>query len=177
MRLALCLGGAAGVRDDWAAAIDLFAPDYVVACNDAGTIWPGRLDAWVTLHPDKMRGWRDARASNGFEPAIEYLVHGDRIQRWCDLVEFRFPGQQSSGSSGMMAAKVALHDLGADRAVLAGIPMDREPHFFDAEIWQAATGYHGVWDQLSGFDRDRVRSMSGWTAQHLGTPDAEWLGC
>lgn len=175
MKRALCLGGAAGVQDDWQSALNLFTPDYVIACNDAGAIWPGPLDAWVTLHPEKMSGWRDKRVAMGFEPAQEYLVHGDQVPAWCDLIEFRFLGQRDSGSSGLMTAKVALCDFGADLAVLCGVPLDSGPHFFDTAAWDAAQGYRGVLAALPDRYKMRIRSMGGWTADYLGRPDAEWL--
>lgn len=174
-KTALCLGGADGVEKEWKAALALGSLDYVVACNDVGAIWPGRLDVWVTLHPEKMAGWREQRRANGHPDAKRYLVHGDYVPDWAELVEFRFPGQGDSGSSGLFTAKAALIDLGADRAVLAGIPLVRSSHFFDAAQWEAAGGYREVWERLRPEYRARIRSMSGWTAHFFGTPTTEWL--
>lgn len=175
MTAALCLGGAACVQEDWAAALALGHFDFVVACNDAMTIWPGKVNAVVTLHPEKLRGWRDMRRANGYSDVERYLVHGECPPEWAELVEFRFPGQSDSGSSGMFAAKAALIDLGADRAVLAGIPLSRSPHFFDVHQWEAAVGYRAVWEALRPEYRARVRSMSGWTAEFFDRPTAEWV--
>lgn len=175
MTVALCLGGADSVRDDWARALALGEFDFIVACNDVGAIWPGRLDAWCTLHPEHLTRWRDQRRANGHPDAGRYLVHGDYPPDWTELVEFRFPGQSDSGSSGLFAAKAALIDLGADRAVLAGIPLSRTSHFFDAVQWEAAGGYRTVWEGLRPEYRTRIRSMSGWTEHFFGTPTTEWL--
>lgn len=177
MTVALCLGGGPSLQSDLEAALSLCEPDYIIACNDAGTVWPGPIDAWVTLHPEKLGDWRAQREANGYMPAAEYLAHGDYLPEWCDLVEFLFPGQVESGSSGMMAAKVALCDFGADRAILCGIPMDRAPHFFGGPIWEAAVGYRAAWQQVRSQYRARIRSMGGWTAEYLGKPDLEWLAC
>lgn len=149
--------------------------DFVVACNDAGTIWPGRPDVWVTLHPEKIESWRDQRRANGHPEAARYLVHGDHVPAWTDLVEFRFPGQGDSGSSGLFTVKAALIDLGADRAVLAGVPLSRAAHFFDATMWEAAGEYRAVFEALRPECRNRIRSMSGWTAEFFGTPTAAWI--
>jgi hypothetical protein len=172
---ALCLGGADGVRDDWAGALSLGQFDFIVACNDVGAIWPGRLDVWVTLHPEKLTGWREQRRASGFHDAARYLVHGDYVPDWMEQAEYRFPGQGDSGSSGLFTAKVALIDLGADRAVLAGIPLVRTSHFFDGVQWEAAGGYRTIWEGLRPEYRARIRSMSGWTAYFFGTPTTEWL--
>lgn len=176
MKTALCLGGADCVRDDWTAALDLFSPDLVVAANHVGTIWPGRLDAWVTLHPEHIAGWRAERQANGHPDADEYLLMGDHLPGWCSLTDHRFPGMDLSGSSGMMAAKVAICDLGADRVVLAGIPLLRQAHFFGAhDMFEAAGTYREAWKTIPARYRAMMRSMSGWTADFLGRPDKEWL--
>lgn len=179
MKVALCIGGASGVQDDWTRALGVFEPDIIVACNDAMTIWPGRLDAVVTLHPEKLSGWREQRRANGYPEAVRFLVHGDFVPEWAELVEFRFPGQGDSGSSGLFMLKAALIDLGADMAVLAGVPLSRTAHFFDNKAWEAANGYHAVWEALRPEYKSRIRSMSGWTAHHLGSPSKKWLatGC
>lgn len=174
--VALCLGGAATLHKDIEGALALGEFDLVVACNDAGAVWPGRLDAWVTLHPEKMREWSEQRAANGYEPAVAYFCQiGRHVPDGFQAVEYRFPRQADSGSSGMFAAKVALTDLGATRAVFCGIPMDRQPHFFSGGAWEAAVGHRNVWHQVRREYRDRIRSMSGWTAEFLGRPTREWV--
>lgn len=169
--IALCIGGASCVHQDIADALDLFEPDFVVVCNDALTIWPGRVDAAVSLHPEKLGAWRDQRLAKGYPDADRYLVHGDYVPEWAQLVEFRLPHQRNSGSSGLFMVKAALMDLGADIAVLAGVPLDRRPHFFDASAWEAAVGYRAVWQSVRPDYKARIRSMSGWTAAEFGRFD------
>jgi hypothetical protein len=171
--LALVLGGAACVWDDIAAALDLAEPDYVFACNDIGTRWPHRLDGWVTLHPEKMVGWRKERKANGFTSALVHV--GNEIAPGVDrVVDYRFPSMGSSGSSGLYAAKVAM-EL-ADRIVLCGVPMQaREAHFFDAAQWAEFGSFTQGWQDAMPYIKDRVRSMSGWTKELLGAPSPQWL--
>lgn len=114
---------------------------------------------------------------------------GKNIKRKTD---YRFPGMNASASSGIFAAKVAIDD-GFERIVLAGIPMTKEAgHFLpktknvDGEIRST------IWNHLDNFAsgnpkipkgfelalpfmRGKVKSMSGYTAQVLGTPDRAWL--
>lgn len=175
MTTALVLGGAAGTQQDWESAMALGDFDFVIACNDVGAIWPGHLSAWVSLHPEKLGRWRDQRRANGHPEAARHVTHGDYLPSWAEQTEFRFPGQDRSGSSGLFAVKVALMELGAERAVLAGIPLERSSHFFDREQWEAAVGYRAAWESLRPCYRARMRSMSGWTAQLLGAPTADWI--
>ena len=173
--LALVLGGAACVWQDVEAfqAFDI-EPDAVVACNDMIAAWPGSLTAACSLHADKLQGWLDQRSANGLTPpSATYAKRGSALG--FDETDFRFVGQTESGSSGLFALKVALIDLGADRAVLCGIPMDTTPHFFDAAEWRGAPQHWNAWLQALPLIGNRTRSMNGNTQTILGAPALEWL--
>ena len=138
--------------------------------------------SWVTLHPEFMDGYEKQRADEGFHGDYEIVAplsgevgeHGKKgnIAR---RVSYRYPGMNASASSGGYAAKVALDD-GFDKVVLAGVPMRQEDsHFTRGKPWlQRDSFMRGFMDCLPHF-KDRVRSMSGWTQEQLGTPDAVWL--
>ena len=177
MTVALVLGGAACVWDDVRAFEEFgIAPAIVVACNDVLAAWKGPLTAVCSLHPDKLDGWLRKRARAGL-PEPEYaFADAMKADAWgFDSTPYRFAGQTSSGSSGLFALKVALEDLGASRAVLCGIPMDTQSHFFDAAGWQAARRHVAGWRQAMPLIKDRARSMSGWTRDMLGGPTRSWL--
>lgn len=174
MLSALVLGGASCVWDDAAAALDLFSPDIVVAVNDIGTRWAGGLDYWCSLHPDKMQAWRKGRMERGLKPAGCHIGH--EMHLGIDKVtDYRWPGMNASGSSGLFAVKVAL-DHGADRVVLAGVPMQPErAHFFNGSAWSDCGSFLDGWRNAMPFIKDGVRSMSGWTKEILGEPSPGWL--
>lgn len=176
-KTALVLGGAQGVQAEWAAAQALGHFDYVVACNDAITIWPGRLDAAVSHHPEKLGTWRNTRRAKGYEDALRYYHNSAETIHlpWAREIDYRIPGQSDGGSSGLFAVKVALIDLGADRAVLCGIPLTRIPHFFDQREWKPSNRYREVWATISDEYAARMRSMGGWTASRFGKPTAQWI--
>lgn len=181
MTNALVLGGGACVWADIEAALALGEFALVVACNDIGAAWPGRLDAWVSLHGDKFGLWTERRARRDFEPAGRVYGHtlprGGKLSNVTHTTDFRFPGQLATGSSGLFALKVALIDLGADRAVLCGVPMDSaQAHFFSTPDWRGAKSHRGGWGEALPQIKDRARSMSGWTSELLGKPSEEWLG-
>lgn len=181
-RTCLVLGGASCLQDD----LDAYAGpiDGVVACNDAGTIYPGPLDAWVSLHARyfESKNWLAERERAGFEPARRLIGHHEAIpsiELHCpDLAKkivakhYCFPGHARSGSSGLFAAKVALVDLKFDIAVLCGIPLTATPHFFDppSKPWNPAIQYRSEWMNVPKEWRDKMRSMSGWTSVLLGPP-------
>jgi hypothetical protein len=179
-RTALVIGGAKCVWADIEAATDIGEFQGVVACNDAGVYWRGHLDAWVTLHPEKMHQWIAERAENGLPPArmtVTYDTLSKRIAFTPDrLVPYLLPGQQSSGSSGLFAVKVALQDLGFDKAVCCGIPMTaKQAHFFKPADWHGAKRHQAGWVEAHRYLAGRVTSMSGWTVDLLGKPTEEWF--
>jgi len=168
MTVALILGGADCVYRDFEAALDLGEFDGVVGANHVGITWPGIFDAWVSLHPDRLkRPWVASRRRRGL-PDHKAVITSEETER-------RFPGQENAGSSGLFAVKVALVDLGFDRVVLCGVPLTRTAHFDDPTDWKYAESYHEGWTQALPHIRDRVRSFGGFTQQLLGAPDAAWI--
>lgn len=181
MRVALVLGGAGNLWTDVEAALDLGEYHGVVACNDAGAAWPGELDALVTLHAEKAPLWTERRVRNGYPWPKHILGHEGlgRVPPLCmtGSTDYRFPGQATTGSSGLFALKVALIDLAFDKAVLCGVPMDSAPgHFFDLSAWTGAMSHRRGWHEALPIIKNRARSMSGWTREILGAPEEEWLG-
>jgi len=177
--VALILGGAACLWADVDAALALVGlppsttdwagwPGIVIATNDAGAAWPGRLHHWVTLHPEKLTAWKDLRRARGYpegyatwskfaHPAIQHLVTS-----W------------GSGTSGLLAVAVA-RAVKARRAVLCGVPMEATPHFFDTDVWRNADNAWRGWVANERRMTGWVRSMSGRTRGLLGEPTPEWL--
>lgn len=178
MLTALVLGGAACLWEDIAAAEEIGRFRHVVACNDAGAAWSGRLDIWATLHPDLMAGWAARREARGYPPAERYAYHR---KAWpgeipAEIVsDYHFLRTDQSPSSGIFAAKVAI-EQGFERVVLCGIPLTAgAAHFFDAGVWDAAQTFRNGFRQMAPHLLGRVRSMSGHTRDVLGAPTAGWL--
>ena len=171
-RYALCLGGADTLAADREGAELLLAGrEYlVIACNHAGRDEPGRIDHWATMHPELWKLWVPARAAAGHPPAGK-LWHARH--RRTDLESEAM--ESWGGSSGLLCVKLAL-DLGCSHVVLAGIPMLKTArHYDDERHWTEARQYWAAWEKRLPALRDRVRSMSGWTAKLLGRPDRRWL--
>lgn len=177
MSVALCLGAAECLDDDLKAALDLCEPDFIIACNDAIPHWPGRLDAAVSLHCDHQHARRELRRERGYPEPDEWLVAPNRDAGWQSLVDHLLPGMGVSGSSGLFAVKVGLFDFGADKAIIAGMPLDPTLHCDGRTIFTCAWTFRDAWREIPDRIKPRIRSMSGWTAQFLGRPDKEWLEC
>lgn len=175
----LVLGGADCLEADLAAYQGDI--DGVVACNIGGVVWPGDLDAWVTLHANQWvnnrHNWLLDRASRGYPSPLALYTHQMPDPKFeaegIKLTDYHFPEIGKSGSSGMFALKVALVDLGFDNAVLCGMPMDERPHALDREKlpWNSYQNFRGIWADMPDAYCERTRSMSGWTKTLLGPPD------
>ena len=170
LRTALVLGGAKSVWNDVMICNSQFHHDGVVACNEAGLYWDGRLDGWCTLHTEKFENWRKLKSEKLHGGVENYFVPRDAsvgVER-AIRTGHKFPDGVYGGSSGMFAAKIALIDLGYDRVILCGCPMDASSHFFDREEWRAFNGFRRAWVDLSDSWKNKIASMSGWTNILLG---------
>ena len=76
-------------------------------------------------------------------------------------------------TSGLLAVAVA--DTRQTHALLCGVPMEPQSHFFDTEPWLNADNAWRGWAANEARMIGWVRSMSGRTAEMLGHPTAVWL--
>jgi hypothetical protein len=171
---ALILGDGACVREDAAAALELFEPFNTIACSNIGIDWEGPVHIWATLHPSPCKDWI------GIVEAVNKRVSlgRNRPQIWGHQprVGIDFATRDWGGSTGLFAVKVAL-ERGFQKIVLAGVPMEtHHGHYYAKNIpWTSAPNFHRGWKQNHGKIADSVRSMSGWTRELLGAPTVEWL--
>lgn len=140
----------------------------VFVCNDTLSVLPGHIDHAVTLHPDKWAHWRMLRDRAGFPMPGKLWAHRS------------YPGfthwtKDWQGSSGLLMVKIA-RELGYVHIILCGVPMTVEGnHFARQQKWNAASGFRKGWARVQGSLRPFLRSMSGWTMEHFGAPNYDWL--
>lgn len=165
----LILGGANSVWDDLRRAFEFHDFKTVIAVNDVGMEFP-EVDQWCTMHPEKMGHWLGVRRDNGYPDPVLWTAP-DRLKR--STLAFRHL-KNTRGGSGLLAVYVARH-LGYKKIVLAGIPMHRDfEHYHTPGAWTECKLYRIMWERDASLLAD-VRSMSGWTMEHLGSPTEEWL--
>lgn len=168
--IALIIGGSRDVWADLERALALTdgLDRLIVATNYAGKVCKLDLDAWATLHPESFAGWREERAGRGLNTDYRAVAHRRRGD--VEVVPLAW-----SGSSGLYGAQVAVQALGAAGAILCGAPLDAEAgHFSEPGAWGPVEKYRNA--VLAAKEAGLpVRSMSGWTAEALGEPDAAWL--
>lgn len=180
VRSAVVVGRARGATEEYEAARLLCTFDAVLVVGAMMTLFPYRIDHAVSFHAELFDLWASERARAGFSRVGCYW--GARYKGRClgEGVASASPMHFADclgGSSGFLAADgVALGALGAERVVLAGIPMMASAcHEGDPVYWAEADVYWDTWEGALPRLQDRVKSMSGRTRDALGAPTKEWL--
>lgn len=180
----LILGGAETLWDDLSRLEEMVGgpwPGTVIATNDAGVDYPHDVHHWVTYHPEKLirkcppgdnGDWLAEREATGRNTdAVLWSI------RAAHIVDRIYP-ENHGGSSGHLAVRVAIYELGLERNVLAGVPMQRRRHYHgahDGRPWKEAK-HHWPWKgaHLRAY-RPHLRSLSGNTMSEFGYPSLPWF--
>ena len=171
--IAVILGGARSVWDETRAALTLIGdrPHMIVATNYAGTRHPGDLDAWVSLHPDFFANALPRRLNAGMNKPLLYAP-----AKHTDTPGIKAVASRWDGSSALYAAQIAMKQLKADRVILCGCPLDSEAgHIAVPGAWGDPECYRAGFVAALPEIEHKVRSMSGWTADILGSPHPDWI--
>jgi hypothetical protein len=175
---AVVLAGAACVWED---IRKLPAHSGVIAVNDVGAYYRHKVNHWVSYHDRCLMPLREVRRSRQRNDPMLHAhfledANGTDVQK--DVFYWNLTYQYST--SGILAVLIGLA-LGYDRLILAGMPADNTPDFWqDPSVWnsQGTKVRHKLWgiviDRLPDVQK-RVRSMSGYTRKWLGAPDDKWL--
>lgn len=171
--VALVVGGAETVWNDVRKAEELCnevgRPFTYFLINDMIELFP-HAGIGITLHPDKLLNWVNARARANLPKHHEYWSH--RTHKSITIREAKDWG----GSSGLFACKVAHFNLGYMRVILCGVPMSTGgKHFRRGVVWSAAPAFRHGWVKHKHEVAPFVRSLDGWTLQQFGAPDKAWL--
>jgi hypothetical protein len=170
-RVAIVVGGSNNVLAEVAEAEALvrnsgMEPVFIVT-NDTIPIIEGEIIA-ATLHPHKLPQWLTTREQAGKPKPMEVWAHihhqnvTNQVNDW-------------AGSSGLFSVAVA-RQKGFDKIILAGVPMKKEAgHIVRKRDWTQVIAFTAAWSRHVKEIAPYVRSMSGWTAELLGKPDAAFL--
>jgi len=159
---AVILGGGETLWPDLAQVGDV-AERIVIAINDSGVAYKGRIDYWVSLHPEKLPGWMAKRTGNqNYETVCHKERRGSRVDHMVP--------ELWRGSSGLYAAQFAVNNIGCTDVILCGISMTPTGHFFDSDPWRHCQKYRRGWKEALPSIQGRVTSLSGWTREILGSP-------
>ena len=171
---AIVLGGASGVWQELESLGNIKDTSSIFAINDSISAYSGKIDYAITLHPEKMPKWKQARENNGYDMAFKSVGYGRKgfsIPKETDYyLDYWYQDgvKCSSGSSGLFAVKAAL-ELGFDEVILCGVPMDGGINIHRGKEWADFKGYRDAWLEQLPRLKGRVFSQSGWTKELLGS--------
>lgn len=145
----------------------------VMACNMAGVFLPMRIKHWASCHHDY------------FGPAVPMAkwfrrdIQADRPQTHApepgECVDVAWGSVRPHDYTGYFATRIGV-ELGYDRIILAGVPMDGSGHFYD-RYDNGGDPYNfpmnDVWQALPAA---KIASMSGKTRALFGPPSAHEIG-
>ena len=169
---ALVIGCSDQVKSD----LRIYKPktNDVIACNDAGCYYQQPIRHWVAVHAALFTQWENLRKFRKFEGF--YHTHTIKYGTFGGHAHFVWEIEKFGGSVAMLATIVAL-EMGYNRVVLAGCPMDDSPHFWDLclderpKLALDGPSIRDCWTLAKDvYFKDRVRSLSGWTRELLGGP-------
>lgn len=147
-------------------------PVDLMGINHVGALDILPLDHWASLHPEifHMKLKTDT-----------VKMHGPK-KTTPEVREWHPPTSYKGGTSSLFGVWVGLQ-LGYERIILGGCPMDATGHFFDrpGRTFEGSNQDYSIrhisttWQMAAQEFNDRVRSVSGRTRQWLGEPDKAWL--
>jgi len=172
--VAIILGGAECWQQDLEEARKIIgnAPVRFFLVNDQIKSFPESGIA-CTLHPDKLNGhfaWLVIRRKAGLPDPDEVWSHRKHAAVTHDTAS-----NDWRGSSGLFAVQVARRK-GHRKIIGCGVPMTVDGNHFERHIkWQSAIAFRDGWKQRKNEIAPYFRSLSGWTRQEFGEPDADWI--
>lgn len=144
--------------------------------NDIIPFYPGWLKYGATLHTENLPWWYSGHAvrikkMGGANTPIQ--IHSTQP---APEVSYVWPLHHDGGTSGIFGVIIGLL-MGYDRIILAGIPCDDQPRFYEPS-WEhhRQFGIQSVleeWQRLAGIApwvREKIRSLSGRTRDIFGEP-------
>jgi hypothetical protein len=81
----------------------------------------------------------------------------------------------------LYGVRLALEFGNADKVIVIGAPLDTSGHYWDGKgkpsdsLSQFLPGYKHGWEITLPKITNKVKSLSGWTQELLGTPTENWL--
>jgi len=176
--VAVVMGCGRTIWDDLAQVKDLDRIG-VIAVNNMILHHKGRVNHGVSMHPEEPNLWRALRPYYQCEES-HVTTHGYRKHdkaglSECDYVWGNIDGAMG-GTSSILAVIVGLA-LGYDEIILAGVPLDGDGHFYDPP-GKTLNMFNSDFIKMEwtntehNYFQGRVKSLSGWTRELLGAPDA-----
>jgi len=147
---------------------------------------PGKMNHWANVDSNGSKWWAENLPQDKIYPDTLRHTHGAIHEaepgfdvNW-DVVGSNYDPHEVKwhGSTSLFAVFTALA-MGYKKVVLAGCPLDSRGHWYEAPeikgpVWNGED--YQAWLDFGRQDQgQKVKSLSGYTAQILGEPTKRWL--
>lgn len=169
----LVIGAAENVLEDiliikHILSIENVSFDYMCIGLDACNKVKEHVKYIATYHKldiDKIRENRSDIKGN-----LDYKIIGHEQNENVNIVIPFNSREEKSGSSALLGVYAAQIE-GYNKIILCGCPLEGKSKTTQNTYEMFRKG----WEQSKKLEREKVRSMSGWTKVYLGAPDNNWL--
>jgi len=158
-------------------------PHDVMAIGRSINIYPGIVKHWANVDGTDSSWWAEhlPQKNDGKIPIRHTLGKCKEYDVDWDIVDSPWKMDEIVwyGSTSLFAVYVSL-ELGYDKIILAGCPLDNKGHWYFPDRTESDPRWHGetfqVWLDFARDERaKRVRSLSGYTGQIIGLGTKEWI--
>lgn len=127
------------------------------------------LDYMATYHPEDLKRIYEKRLNFGGNVDYKIISHKIYKNETPDIIVPFDSVKEVSGSSALLAVYAA-QGLGFNKIILCGCPLEgKNPKGI------SYLQFRNGWQKSKNLEKDKVRSMSGWTAEFLGKPTKQWI--
>jgi hypothetical protein len=163
IRTLIITGDGPNLLEDMALVPDLDAYD-ILAVNESCDRYPHPIRYMATYHPEFIvKRVADKRREAGGN--MDYRVIAHKAFEGVDTIIKDW--WRPSGSSSLLGIQAALMVLGYGRVILCGCPLEGPDRAGKPNLYEPyRKGYEARKKEMQG----RVKSMSGWTRDFLGSP-------
>ena len=167
-------GCAPCAHDDIAAARQLGDGDWMAIGLDAVDLYAWPIKYVATYHPVDVPEIYQRRAAIGGNTDFQVIGHiadPDGARKPENGIHISILNWwKPSGSSALLGVQAALEQLGYDRIIVCGCPLEGKNN-----LGTTYTGFRKGWEEHKDKLHGRVKAMSGWTRDFLGAPTVEWI--
>jgi len=128
--------------------------------------YEGEIKYFFTYHPDDIQLNNEKRKKRGL--SLDYTIISHVFDK-NHMVSQTEPWESPSGSSAMLGTLFSMR-IGYKKIILCGCPLEG-----NNDKGFSYKPFRKGWETRKEKVINKVKSMSGWTAEFLGKPEEDWL--
>ena len=144
----------------------LFGIPFDVGAIGLDCPYEGEIKYFFTYHPNDIKEYNKKRCKKKLSLDYTIISHVIDKDNFVSQIE---PWESPSGSSAMLGTLFSLR-IGYKKIILCGCPLEG-----NNSSGFSYRPFRRGWETRKDKVLNKVKSMSGWTAEFLGKPKEDWL--